>query len=71
MIISEKIINELRKYDLTLVIRPIKEEPNFIRITVRNDDYVLSRSLHADMYNIETSEILELIIKDFKQMLVN
>ena len=67
MIINNKIIEKMLAMDLTLSIRPVREMPNCIRISVRNDKYVYSHFVYKDLYNVEGTAILEFIIDKFKR----
>lgn len=67
MIINEKIIHDIQVLDLTLSIRAVREVPDAIRISVRNDEYVCSYFLYKDEYNNDSTAILEFIIDDFKR----
>lgn len=71
MIINEKIIRELRNNDLTISIRAVKEIPDGIRISIRNDEYVASHIVFRDIYINDSTAPLEFLINNFKEGLVN
>lgn len=69
MIINEKIIHDIQVLGFTLIISPVREIPNTIKITIRNDDYVYSTFADKDIYNIESAEFLEYVFNRFKEEL--
>lgn len=68
MPINEKILREMWILDLTLTIIPVREIPDCMRISFRNDEYICSSLVFKFEYENGFDAILEFLINKFKEV---